>query len=159
MHLPKDGCELSREESRKSVRPLPEQPRAGGAGRDAIHPPAVAPAQVTCGLGPFSCHSFSPFPLSLKAVRQLCSRPLVSMPSPHPVSAAFPRWRAPSPCCQRLLAACRPLRFPESKGCQVPSPVDCSKVWTAVMWLLFLRNDFLESTHTAWAAGTWSSLG
>lgn len=72
----------------------------------------------------------------------------------------FPKMaRSKSVLCQRLLAACRPLRFPESKGCQVPSPVDCSKVRTAVMWLLLLRNDFLEPTHTAWAAGTWSSLG
>lgn len=124
MHLPKDGCELSREESRKSVRPLPEQPRAGGAGRDAIHPPAVAPAQVTCGLGPFSCHSFSPFPLSLKAVRQLCSRPLVSMPSPHPVSAAFPRWRAPSPCSVR--GCWRPAG---PLGSQSPRAAKCHPLW------------------------------
>lgn len=72
--------------------------------------------QVTCGQCPFS--------LSLKAVRQLCSRPLVSMPSPHPVSAAFPRWRSPSLCSVRGCWGCAgPL------GSQSPSAAKCHSLW------------------------------
>lgn len=41
-----------------------------------------------------------------------------------------------------------PLRFPESEGCPAASPVNCSKVGTAVGGLLFLRNCFLEPTHS-----------
>lgn len=38
-----------------------------------------------------------------------------------------------------------PLRLPESEGGRAPSPVNCSKVGTAVGGLLFLRNRFLEA--------------
>lgn len=62
--------------------------------------------------------------LSLKAVRQLCSRLLVSMPSPHPVSAACPRWRSPSPCSVR---GC--WRHAGPLGSQSPRADKCHPLW------------------------------
>lgn len=116
--------------------PYQTQPRAGGDGRDFVHPRAVGPSpgegEVTCGRCFFAC-SFSPFSQSLKTVWQFGFRPLVLKPGHHIQFRLFPKTAlSKSVLCQKPSAACGPLRFPESKGCQVPSPLNCSKVRTAI---------------------------
>lgn len=115
--------------------------------------------QVTRGQCLFSRRSFSPFSVPESGAAALFQAVGVNAVTTSSFRCFSKMALSKSVFCQRLLGVRRPLRFPESKRCQVPFPVDCSKVRTAVVWLLFLRNGFLESTYTAWAAGTWSSLG
>lgn len=67
VQLPKDGCELSREEGRRPVRPLPGTAKSWRGWR-GLHPnysigPSPRGQEVICGQCPFSCRSFSPFSL------------------------------------------------------------------------------------------------
>lgn len=115
--------------------PYQTQPRAGGDGRDFIHPRAVGPApgEERSHVADVSLPAHSVLlSQSLKTVWQLWFQAVdLEAWSPHSVSVISQDGPLQVRALSEPLAACGPLRFPESKGGQVPSPLNCSKVQTA----------------------------